>query len=221
MLRLHYHPLASFCWKALIALYELGVEFEGNVVDLMDPAQAAALKALWPVVKFPVLEDEGRVIVESTIVIEYLNDKFGGQLLPKNAKDSGIEARMLDRIFDLDLHIHMQKIVTDRLRPADSHDPFGVADARRQIRETYGYLETRLKGKDWAAGDFGIADIAALPALFYGNEVEPLGDSHPVLSAYLERLKARPSIARVLREAEPFMKNFPEKDLWPASPAPA
>lgn len=39
----------------------------------------------------------------------------------------------------------------------------------------------------------------------------PFGESHPTATAYLGRLKQRPSFARVLREAEPFFKLFPQE----------
>src|SRR5216684_7705536 len=59
-LTLHFHPLASFCWKALIALYENDTPFTPNSVDLGNPAERAALLKLWPIGKFPVLRDEAR-----------------------------------------------------------------------------------------------------------------------------------------------------------------
>src|SRR3954463_6559521 len=59
-LKLYYHPLSSFCQKALIALYEREVPFEGVIVDLSDAAQRAALEAVWPIGKFPVRRAGGR-----------------------------------------------------------------------------------------------------------------------------------------------------------------
>ena len=59
-LTLHFHPLASFCHKALIALDELGLAFEPVVVDLVDPASRAAFAEVWPLLKFPVLQDSAR-----------------------------------------------------------------------------------------------------------------------------------------------------------------
>jgi glutathione S-transferase len=56
---------------------------------------------------------------------------------------------------------------------------------------------------------FGLADCAAAPALFYANTVEPLGEAHPTLDAYLRRLMERPSFRRVLKEAEPYFPLFP------------
>jgi glutathione S-transferase len=60
-------------------------------------------------------------------------------------------------------------------------------------------------------GDFSLADCAAAPALFYGNRVEPFGAAHRNVRAYLERLEARPSFARVLKEAEPWFQMFPKE----------
>ena len=61
---------------------------------------------------------------------------------------------------------------------------------------------------------FTLADCAAAPALFYANIVVPFDPSQKALIAYLDRLMARPSYARVLREAGPYFKLFPfEKDL--------
>ena len=63
----------------------------------------------------------------------------------------------------------------------------------------------------WAMGDaFGIADCAAFPALFYGSTAEPFDSAHNNLAAYLERLKARPSVARVLQEAQPYFHMVPK-----------
>src|ERR1700722_10607918 len=79
-LTLHYHPLSSFCWKALIALYENDTPFEPRLVDLGNETERAALLKLWPVGKFPVLRDDAkdRTIPESSIIIEYLDSYYPG-----------------------------------------------------------------------------------------------------------------------------------------------
>jgi glutathione S-transferase len=64
--------------------------------------------------------------------------------------------------------------------------------------------------KTWAMGDaFTLADCAAAPALFYGNMALPFGDTHRNVVAYFARLKARPSFARALKEAEPYFHLVP------------
>jgi glutathione S-transferase len=210
-LTLYYHPLSSFCWKALIALYEADVPFTPRMVNLGDPADRAAFQAVWPLAKFPVLRDDARdeIVPESSIVIEYLAQHYpsAASLIPADA-DLARQTRLRDRLFDSYVHVNMQRVVADRLRPEDQRDPLGVEQARAAIRDGYGLLEP-MTGEAWAMGEtFTLADCAALPALFYGDKAVPLAD-WPRLAAYLDRLKARPSVARVLTEAEPFFKFFP------------
>lgn len=212
-LTLHYHPLSSFCWKALIALYENDTPFRPNLVNLGDAAERAALLALWPIGKFPVLEESTpqRVIPESSIIIEYLSQQHPGRtaLVPADP-DLARAARLRDRFYDHYIHEPMQKVVGDRLRPAGQQDPFGVAAAVAQIGTAYDLVEHEMAAKPWAAGDaFTIADCAAFPALYYGNVVAPIGADRPHTRAYLQRLTARPAVARVLAEAEPFFQYFP------------
>jgi glutathione S-transferase len=212
-LTLYAHPFASYCWKALIALYENDTPFELRLVDFGNEASAAEFRALWPLAKMPVLVDEGHTIVESSSVIEHLALRHPGpsRLLPDEAA-AAIEARMLDRIFDNYVMTPMQKIVGDRLRSDDRRDPQGVADARRLLDTSYAWLEGALAGRTWAAGEaFGLADCAAAPSLHYADKVHPLGDGFPTLAAYQARLAARPSFARVLREAEPYSHLFPQE----------
>ncbi|HEY1817822.1 MAG TPA: glutathione S-transferase family protein [Kofleriaceae bacterium] len=201
-LTLHYHPLSSFCWKALVGLYELDVPFEKHLVDLSDADARAAFARLWPLAKFPVLRDDAndRTVPESTIILEYVG---ADRLIPN------LECRLRDRLYDAYIHIPMQKIIGDRLRPAEARDAFGVDQARAQIEATYALVDEHVRVGPWAMGnDFTLADCAAMPALFYANKVAPLARWKHA-TAYLERLQMRPSVARVLREAEPYFAMFP------------
>jgi glutathione S-transferase len=212
-LKLYYHPLASFCHKALIALYENGTPFEGIIVDLGDAASRAAFQAVWPMAKMPVLRDEtrDRTVAESTIVIEYLDAHYPGatRFVPADA-DRAWQTRMWDRFHDHYLQEPMQRIVGDRLRPAGRSDSHGVEQAHAQLRQAYDVLDRQMVDKAWALGeDFTLADCAAAPALFYADTVAPFGATHTSLSAYLDRLMTRPSFARVLKEAEPYFGLFP------------
>ena len=218
-LKLYAHPLSSYCWKALIALYEKGTPFELELVDFGDPENAAAFRALWPLAKMPVLvEEDGTVVVESSVVIEHLDLTHpGGVRLVPDDPAAALAVRRLDRLFDAYAMTPMQQIVGDRLRPADAHDPHGVAASRRLLDTVYGWLEIEIAGRIWAGGDdFTMADCAAAPALYYADKVQPFRASHPVLAAYLARLEARPSFARVLAEAEPYAHMYPAQDLFPA-----
>jgi glutathione S-transferase len=213
-LTLYYHPLSSFCWKALIALYENGTPFTPEMVDLSNADERAALLKIWPIGKFPVLRDAARdrIVPESSIIIEYLDAHYPGatKFLPTDA-DLARQTRLRDRFYDLYVHLPMQKIMGDRLRPADARDAYGVAEARARLQSCYGMIDKEVATKTWAMGGaFSLADCAAAPALFYGSMVVPFADAHKNLAAYFERLKSRPSFARVIREAEPYFKMVPK-----------
>lgn len=104
----------------------------------------------------------------------------------------------------------MQKIVTDKLRPAGQNDPAGVARAKTLIETAYGLIDKEMATKPWACGErFSMADCAAAPPLFYAEKLLPFRDRFPHLAAYFDRLLQRPSYARALREAAPYLKLFP------------
>jgi glutathione S-transferase len=211
-LKFYYHPLSSYCHKALIALYEHDMTFEPVVVNFGDEAAAAALHALWPVGKFPVLRDEerGQTVAEATVIIDYLESFHAPRRLVPAAPDAAWQARMWDRFFDLYIHDHIQKIVGDRLRPEGSGDAHGVAEAKAKLAKSYAIFDATLGGKTWALGDdYSLVDCAASPALFYASLAVPFSDTTPNLKAYYQRLVKRPSYARALKEAEPFFSWVP------------
>jgi glutathione S-transferase len=214
-LTLHFHPLSSFCWKALIALYENDTPFEPRLVDLGNETERAALLKLWPIGKFPVLRDDAkdRTIPESSIIIEYLDNYYPGRtrFIPADPK-LALQTRLRDRFYDLYVHLSVQKIVGDRLRPEGKKDPHGVEEAKARIESCYGMIDKEVAAKTWAMGEaFSLADCAASPALFYASKVMPFGNTHKNVTAYFDRLKARPSFARVIKEAEPYFGMFPQE----------
>jgi glutathione S-transferase len=218
-LTLYLHPLAAFCHKVLIALYENEVAFHSETVDLLDPGSAAKLLSKWPVGKIPVLYDakRERTVPETSIIIEYVQQHYPGPipLLPLDTDDR-LEARLWDRFFDLYVSVPMQKIVGDRNRREGSKDPTGVADARGSLDTAYAMIDARMADKAWAIGDrFTIADCAAAPALFYASIVHPFDRELRKLDAYFERLLDRPSMRRTLNEARPFFSMFPYRDSMP------
>jgi glutathione S-transferase len=216
-LTLHFHPLSSFCQKVLTALYENATPFKPQMVELFDPVQRAAFLKLWPIGKFPVLRDESRdrTVPESSIIIDYLAQHYPGpvNLIPSDPEQAR-RVRARDRFIDLHVHMQVQKIVGDTLRPEGQHDPHGVTEARALLQTALGVIDHDIAAAPWAAGEtFTLADCAAAPALFYANEVAPFGETHRNVAAYFERLMARPSFARVVAEAKPYFHMFPKDKL--------
>jgi len=212
-LKLYFHPLSSFSQKALVALYENDTPFEPHVVNFGDETSRREFFELWSIGKIPVLKDTARdwMVPETSIIIEYLDRHYPGptRLIPADS-DVARQMRLRDRFFDLYVNTPMQKIVTDRLRPEGQHDAFGVEEARRQLSTALELVDSAMVSKEWAAGaEFSMADCAAAPALWYANEVQPFADRQPNAFAYLKRLMARPSFARTLAEAEPYLQYFP------------
>lgn len=215
---LHQHPLASFCHKVLIALYENGTPFEAVLVDLGDEASRAAFLRLSPLGKMPALRDEARdrTIPETSIIVEYLDRYYPGpvRLVPEEF-DQALEVRLWDRFFDLYVQEPMQQIISERLRP--NGDENRADDARRALLKAYEMIERHLDGRAWITGSsFTLADCAAAPALFYAETLVPFADDQPRLKAYHRLLLERASFARVLQEATPYFKFYPYRENLPA-----
>jgi len=208
---LYAHPFASYCQKVLIALYENGTPFTYRRFGPEDPAAMSELEALWPLKKFPVLVDEGRAYIESSIIVEHLSIRHPGsvQLIPREAT-SALEVRMLDRFFDNYVMTPMQKIVADFIRAKGARDATGVLEARTLLDSAYGWLDGLMENRNWAAGDgFSLADCAAAPALFYSDWVHEITAQFPHARAYRQRLLARASVARTVDEGRPYRNLFP------------
>src|SRR5262249_36017532 len=152
-----------------------------------------------------------QTVPESSIIIEYLGRHYpgGAALIPVDA-DLALKTRLADRFYDLYVHDPVQRIVGDRLRPAGKGDPFGVEAEKARLRKAYDIIDHDMATRTWAVGDaFTLADCAAAAPLFYAAKLVPFGDSHKNLAAYVERLNRRPSYARVLDEAKPYLHLFP------------
>ena len=110
-LTLYYHPLSSFCWKVLVALYDAELPFRAQLVDLGNASERDALCKLWPPGRFPVLLDDEVVVPESSIIIEHLAQRHAAarSLVPVDP-EAALRVRARDRLFDLDLHVPRQKI---------------------------------------------------------------------------------------------------------------
>jgi glutathione S-transferase len=208
-IKLYAHPFSSYCQKVLIALYENATPFAFRMLG--DAQAAAELAALWPLKRFPVLVDDGRTVLEASVIIEHLGLRHPGpvRLIPDDA-GAALDVRMMDRFFDNYIMTPQGRIVFDSLRAPADRDKLSVAEARAMLDTSYGWLDHALAGRQWAAGDaFSLADCAAAPALFYADWTHPIGAAFENLHAYRRRLLQRPSFARAVDEARPYRPLFP------------
>lgn len=210
-LALYGHPFSSYTQKVLIALYENGRPFELRILGPDTPEHTQEWLERWPLRMFPLLLDNGRNVVETSIIIEYLQQAHPGPLaLIPDDPAAALEVRFLDRFFDL----HVMAPVQHAVRGAMTGDPVrrdeAVALAGEKLHLAYGWLETQLAGKTWAAGaHFTMADCAAAPSLFYADWTHPIADAFPLLRAYRTRLLNRPAFARAVDEARQYRPLFP------------
>lgn len=210
---LYAHPFSSYCQKVLVALYENDTPFEYRDIGNADHMRELARR--WPMKRFPILVDGDATILEASTIVEYLQLRHPGpvRLLPDDAA-LALEVRMLDRFFDNYISTPQQKCVFDALRPDGTRDAHGVAEARAMLDTAYAWLDARLAGRTWAAGEaFTLADCGAAPFLFYAQWTHAIPEAHANVHAYRRRLLARPSFARAVDEARPYRKFFPVADM--------
>jgi glutathione S-transferase len=210
-MKLYAHPFSSYCQKVLIALYENDTPFDFRILAADDERTAVEHAALWPLKRMPVLVDDGRTVVESSIIIEYLGLHHPGpvRLIPADAR-AALDVRMMDRFFDNYVMTPIQRIVFDAIRAPEHRDRQAVTDAREALDTAYRWLDEAMTGREWAAGGtFSLADCAAAPALFYADWAHPIDEAFANVHAYRRRLLARPSFARAVDEARPYRPLFP------------
>jgi glutathione S-transferase len=210
-LALYGHPFSSYTQKVLIALYENGTPFEFRCIGPDTPQHSAEWLRRWPLSKFPLLVDGERNVVETSIIIEYLQLAHPGpvRLLPADPK-TALDVRFLDRFFDLHVMTPMQHAVGGALTGDPVKRQEALAYSEKKLELAYAWLEGQLAGRTWAAGtDFTLADCAAAPSLFYADWTHRISEAYPVLRAYRARVLARPSVARAVDEARPFRSYFP------------
>ena len=210
-LALYGHPFSSYTQKVLIALYENGTPFEFRCLGPDTPQHAAEWLRRWPLRKFPLLVDGERNVVETSVIVEYLQLVHPGpvRLLPADPM-LALEVRFLDRFFDLHVMSPVQHAVNGALTGDPVKRQEAMAFAEEKLELAYAWLEGQLAGRTWAAGaDFTLADCAAAPSLFYADWTHPISASFALLRSYRARLLARPSFARAVDEARPFRPLFP------------
>lgn len=210
-MQLYGHLFSSYTQKALIALYENDTPFEFLNLSPDDPGIYAEFARRWPIRKFPLLMEGDRQVMEATSIIEYLDLHHPGptRLIPANA-DAAVDVRMLDRFFDNYINGPQQRIVLNQLRPEADRDPRGVTEARSTLETAYMWLDQRMAGREWAAGDaFSLADCAAAPSLFYADWTHRIDEKFRNVHSYRARLLKRPSFARCVEGGRPYRPLFP------------
>ena len=208
-MKFYYHPLSTYSQKVLWASYEKDIELEREIVNLMDETAKAEYRKIYPIGKVPLLVDGDRMVPESSIIVEYLENNYssGAQLIPADPHLSR-QARFFDRMNDLYLNDSIANLIFQSWKPEEQRDPELISRCNERIEICYGHLDELLGEVDWPVADcFTMADISAGPPLFYAATVSPFAN-RPNLTAYWERLCERPAWQRVMEEVRPYWEKM-------------
>ena len=186
--------------KTRIALLEKGLQWETTWLDLPsgEHKKPEYLK-INPVGKVPALIDDEFVVHDSTIINEYLEDKYPKTpLLPKDPAMRA-RARSLEDYADAYFMPSLSKILLNLRKPEAERDREKIAEGEREVLGHLAYLDRELKGRQIFAGQLSLGDISFVPPLAnYERAGYKIGPDFPNLAAWWERLKARPSFGESL-----------------------
>ncbi len=211
MLSLIGHPFSSYTWKAQIALHALELDYELAILDEDHPENGVFLaRHGGPWGKFPLLNDDGTVIMESSSIIEWLDLHHAGstRMIPQDP-DEALRTRMFDRIFDNYVMTPMQAVVGEYLRGAEQPDAARIAESTERLRQSYGWLESWRATYAPPEAGVSLVECAAAPSLFYADWVDPIPEQCPLLREWRAHLLALPPVARCVEQARPYRSYFP------------
>ena len=197
-----YHDVPSTnCDRVKIVLAEKGLTWEGVWVKLskMEQKRAEHLR-LNPYGKIPVLVEDGKVLFESCIINEYLDEKYPNP--PLQPKDPYLRAhgRILIDYFLNYLHEPYWALRGEMIKKNQvERDQKRIAETRKEVTARLQYLEAALGDKPFFLGDYSLTDIAMLPRFPRLEQYGVLPSAAlPRLTDWFERMKTRPAVKTVL-----------------------
>ncbi len=203
-MRLYSSDASNFAARCRIVIGEKGLREIEIVPPPGDGPASPEYRRINPLGKIPALDIGGRVLVESEVINEYLEDRFPEPaLLPKDPA-ARAAVRFVSRFHDLYLEPPLRALYP-QAEPA-ARDPRLVAEKLPEVAARLDQLESIL-GEPWAAGEsFTLADCAHAPTMLFARLRLPLLGApspfagRPRLAAWWERVRGRPSVGKVLAE---------------------
>ena len=190
-------------WKVSIALEEMGLPYEMKPVNIGAGEQfSAAFQALSPNGRMPAIIDpdgpggEPISIFESGAILQYLGLK-SGKFYPTDPRAKAeVDQWLFWQVGGLGPmagQTHHFRQYAPALIKDQRQIAYGVNRYTNETHRLYGVLDRRLEGRDFIAGDYSIADMAAWPWILPSNQGQNL-DDFPNLKAWVERVGARPGV---------------------------
>jgi glutathione S-transferase len=197
MLKLYHLPLSLNSYKVRLLLAFLGVQYEGQIVDLMKGEhKAPEFLALNPFGQVPLLQDGKLLLRDSHAIIVWLARKHGGeQWMPRDAdQEAVVNAWLAAAAFELRLGPYDARLA--KLFPVLCVNYHTV---REKTAHALHLFEDRLKGREWLALDHPtVADVAAYPAIAHSSDGDISLDGYNAIQAWLTRVEKLPGFVRLL-----------------------
>jgi glutathione S-transferase len=197
MLKLYDFPMSPRARKVRIVLAEKGLQYEKVTIDITKGEQKKPeFLAINPYGKVPALQDDGVTLYESTIIMEYLNDKYPNPPLLPLDPGQRARARVLMHYADTPYDSAMAALVGEVFfKQKGQADQTVIAKAKQELNACFERLERELGANEYLLGAFTLADIgyASWAPLFGPLQVE-VSSQYPRVNAWLNRLKSRPSV---------------------------
>jgi glutathione S-transferase len=185
MLKLYYYAHCPFCERVRISLAEKKIPYERIAVDLdREEEESPAFRRLNPLGRVPVLVDGKNIICESTVINEYLEERFRkSRLMPSDPKERA-EVRYWVHYSDDYLMDTLVKMFHQKKLPAD---------VLREMRDHLKYLNGALRNRQFLAGRLSLADVAFYPFIRrldrWGISLKPYKN----VDRWIKRLEKRPA----------------------------
>jgi len=211
MLKLYEHPLSPYAQKVKIALYEKNVPFETAMPNFFQPGGDAEFQESSLRLEVPSLIDGDVRVFDSTIILEYIEDKWPQQpMLPKEPAERA-RVRMIEEICDTYIEAISWALAEIRVfgRAKGAFAEQLGARAQKQIAGSQAWLERHLGDRPYFNGAaFGWGDLSVWPYLAgqAGNGFPPRAGSK--LAGWLERVSQRPSTQKCAQAAAETMAGF-------------
>jgi glutathione S-transferase len=183
MLTMYDADRCPYCARARIALAEKGVEHELVAIDLRD--RPAWIYEKNETGRVPVLEEDAWILPESSVIMEYLEERYPEPpLLPADPADRALARVWIFRHDDFTAPYYA-------LRRGDD-------GAQERFDEQLAKLDAALERQPWLTGaEYGLADIAYVPWVLRARDLLGVSlDGFPAVAAWLGRLEERPAVAR-------------------------
>jgi len=205
-MKLYYSPLSVYSAKPRIAMFEKAIAHETRLVN-WTPAtgwiKPEELPRLNPKAQIPVLVDGEAVVPDSTIILEYLEERVPKTpLFPTGAAERA-RCRLLEDLGDTLLASNLGVLVREVLLKPDpsTRDSDAVAQTKAELARQYQRLEHELNKRDYLCGEFSVADISCFSPINIASLMEgaPSAEFGNLVN-WLARMTKRPGVARYLAE---------------------